>query len=133
MGWEVALIQRLLAHAPLTALVGTRIRAVRAEEKDAYPFVVVQTVADPRPRTMEAPQGFRESMVQIDCCTTGASAGLQAITIRDAVLAALEPDGTFFGVRFETARIANVRPSGEQLDGGEFIRRESVDCMIWHS
>ena len=40
MSAETALRARLAAHTPLTALVGTRIRAARAEQNDSLPFVV---------------------------------------------------------------------------------------------
>lgn len=128
--WEDALTARLKGDAPLKALVGDRVHWGVAPQGAVRPFLILQILSDPRPQTMKGPIGYRDTLVQAD--SYGESA-VQAKAVRNAAIAALAPDGTFFGVRFGRGRVTGGLTAVEDIDGVGPVRRDSIDCMIWHT
>lgn len=130
MSWETALTARLEGDAGVAALVADRIYWLVAKQGVARPLIVLQTISDPRPMTMKGFIGYRDSMVQIDCY---ADLLATAQAVREAVIAALADDATVGGVRFGRLRIDDVFQSFEEVEGEKPVRRERIDCVIWHS
>lgn len=63
---QEALTARLLAHAPLAALVGDRIHWGRAPRTAALPYVVLSIVDDPQVYTFDGPTDWHPTEVQAD-------------------------------------------------------------------
>ena len=129
MTMETALRAKLLAAAPVTNIVGTKVDWTKRPQGNTLPAVVLIMVTDPRPQTMDGFVGFRETRVQIDCY--GASRA-QVVTLREAVIAAIAVPGTTGGVIFGRAFINNVLDRGEDRETG-FVHRDMIDAAIWHN
>lgn len=124
MGWEAALCQRLLDDPAVTcgASYGQR------PQGEGLPWITLQVVSDPRPQTLGAFQGRRESRVQID---VRAKTRAEVVALREAAIAALAPAGSFGGVLFGRANFQPVRDRGESTETG-FVHRDSFDVLVWH-
>lgn len=133
MNWEQALRQRLLAAAPVAALVGDRVDWRRRQQDGALPAVLLTIVSDPRPQHLEGFQPARESRVQFDCLASGANGKTRAevVALREAVIAALAPAATIGGISFGRSTFDAVRDLGEETESG-FVHRDSFDAYIWH-
>lgn len=115
----------LVAHAPLTALVGQRIVWNHLPQKTTRPAVVLYRVAGAPGLTMQGSDGLTGATVQID---------VQALTVtsmwavRDALVARLHGhrDATFRGI-FQQAE----RQTSEELTGGGLVHRASLDFAVW--
>lgn len=126
MDWERAVALRLLAAPAVTAIVGDLVEWNR--RSGLYPAIVLETISDPRPQTMDGFDSIRPSRVQANCYAPTKAA---ASTLREAVIAALIGSGEFSGVWFDRAEIENIRPAGgETVDG--YIDGESIDFIFWH-
>lgn len=124
MNWEQALCQRLLDDPAVTCGVSYGPRP----QAEALPWISLQVVSDPRPQTLGAFQARRESRVQID---VRADRRADVVMLREAVIAALAPAGTFNGVLFGRASFLPVRDRGETTETG-FVHRDSFDVLVWH-
>ena len=128
MTMEIALRAKLLANAPLVAIVGQRITWTERPQGNVLPAVVLQVVADTRPQDFKARVYFRETRVQIDCFATTRSV---AVNLREAVINALSFEGAVLNVLFGRVFINNVIDRGEDTDTG-FVHRDLIDATIWH-
>lgn len=79
----------LLAHAPLVALVGQRVRQDMGAEKDAFPFVVFRQTADEPERGLDGSLHARREIFQVESWgeTRAASATVHRL-VEDALSAA---------------------------------------------
>lgn len=133
MGFETALRGRLIGDATVGALVGKEgaipsIDWTVRRQGAPFPAIVLSLVSDPRPQTHDGPDSIRDSRVQVDVVADD-RAGV--VALREAVIAALLPAGTFFGVQFDRAFVDGVRDRGSQ-DETRFVHRDSIDFIIWH-
>lgn len=126
MSIETALRARIKAAAGVSAIT-TNVEWVKRPQGSAYPAVVLQVITDPRPQHMKGFQELRATRVQIDVFAT--TAPVKA-ALREAVIAAIAPSGTFSGLRFERAFIEDIRDLSEGTDT-TFIHRDSIDAMFW--
>lgn len=129
MDFQGGIRARLLAAAPVAAIVGTRVDWMTRPQKSALPAITLQTVSDSRPEHLKGADGARATRVQVDCWTATYAAGL---TLARAVIAALQEPVTISGKRFGNARVDGQRDLGENLADNSFIHRQSVDLVIWH-
>ena len=129
MDMQGALRARLLAAAPVTALVGQRIYWVERPQSSGFPALTLQIVSDPRPQHLKGFQPLRETRVQIDVWGTGSA---QSSTIAEAVIAAAVAEGSNNGIRFNRGSIAGVDTGGE-VSGTTFIHRTTIDLIVWWS
>lgn len=133
---EETLIALLLAHAPLTALVGTnptRVYWMRAPQNTAKPYVVLQVISSVPDVGHQGPTGLIPARVQADCYSdsyTSAKAVARAVTGRlSGYKGTPTPPGTtvFDGV-FKDAE----RDEYEPEDSPDKLFRVSMDFIIWH-
>jgi hypothetical protein len=133
MDWKGALRARLVAAAPVAALVvadgKTRIYWVDRPQATDLPAVTLQTIDDARPRVYQGFQSARPSVVQVD---VWAATFAQKETLAEAVIAALSPANTANGIRFLPAEIDGVSDLGERVET-QFIHRSRIDFTFWHS
>lgn len=129
MDWQGALRARLIAAAPVTALVGTRVYWVERPQATSLPAITLQTISEDRRQHMAGFDGLDVSRVQIDCWATK---HVGSTELAEAAIAALIPAATSNGVRFERAFIDSLRDLGEQA-GTQFIHRASIDLIIHHA
>jgi Protein of unknown function (DUF3168) len=129
MSWQIALRSRLLAAGPLIALVGKRIDWKLRPQGSALPAIVLTLVSDPRPRMMKGPIDYRSSRVWIDCV---ADTRAKCTQMSDAVLAVIEPNGLFSGVRFGPPTDVSVMDKGEKTETG-FTHCDRIEARIWHN
>ncbi len=134
MGLETALRSRLLEDDGVAALAGTRVdwvsRRPGRRDEPAFPAVVLTVIYDPRPKTLGSRVRVRGTRVQFDCLALNDPA---TAALREAVLAAIEPAGTFFGVRFNRAGAAEIEDLSEDVEGTGMVHRDSIDVTIWHN
>jgi hypothetical protein len=122
-----ALRARLLAAAPVTALVGQRVYWVDRPQASQLPAIVLQVISDPRPQHLKGFEDLRETRVQMDIF--GTSYG-QVRTLTEAALAAVVPENTSNGIIFNRALVDGARDLGERTET-QFIHRHSTDLLIW--
>lgn len=127
MDMQGALRARLLAAAPVTALVSQRIYWVDRPQGSSLPVIRLQVVSDPRPQHLKGFQTLRETRVQVSVLAeTYASA--RAVT--EAAIAALVPQNTSNGIIFDRALVDAADESGDQTET-QFIHHHRTDLLIW--
>lgn len=127
MDMEAALRARLLAAAPVTALIGQRVYWVDRPQSTALPAIVLQVISDPRPQHLKGFQELRETRVQMDIFDTS-YAQVRAVT--EAALAAIVPENTSNGIIFNRALVDASRDLGERTETA-FIHRTQIDLLVW--
>ncbi len=133
MGFETALRSRLKDDAGVDALIGKdgaipSIDWTVRRQGAPLPAIVLTTISDPRPQTHDGPDSIRPSRVQADVLGEDRAS---VVALREAVIAALLPAGTFSAVQFDRAQVDAVRDLGRQ-DETRFVHRDSIDFIIWH-
>lgn len=127
-----AIYQRLAGHAPLAALVGTRIYPSRAPDEAQMPYLVYLDMAPiDQAEDLDGSGGLDQVRVQVDAWATSA---IEAKRVGDLARAALRDfRGAVAGVS-----IANVTISGgfDDWDGGSgdtpsVAFRRSTDFLVW--
>lgn len=127
---EEALIAYLLAHAPLTGLVGSRIRPVIAKQGEGFPSVVVSMVSHLPEYVTQGPLRLADSRVQVDCYgETFAGSKAVARTVKARLSGQRFTSG---GVEFQQCAVIAERSSYQ--DGAEVnLHRTSIDFRVWHT
>lgn len=127
MDMQGALRARLLAAAPVTALVAQRVYWVSRPQSEPLPAIVLQVISDPRPQHLKGYQDLRETRVQMDIFGT-TYAQVRAIT--EASLAAIVPEITSNGIIFNRTLVDASRDLGERTET-TFIHRTQIDLLVW--
>jgi hypothetical protein len=125
---ETALRARLIAAAPVVALVGQRITWVERPQAAGLPAITLQNVTDERAQSFSGFDGLQPGYVQIDVWALSYAAGK---AIKDAVIAALVPAGIQSGVRFDRGFVS-ARDLSEKTDTA-FIYRPSIDLTFHYA
>jgi hypothetical protein len=128
MDMQGALRARLIAAAPVNAIVSGRVYWVDRPQSSSLPAVTLQVVTDGRPQNMDNFDATRPTTVQVDCWALSYTA---KATLAEAVIATLAPAGTSNGITFLRAFVDSVRDLGESV-GSQFIHRTSIDLIVWH-
>lgn len=128
MSFETALRSRLKAAGAVKAIIGARVDWDERPQRSAYPAVVLEGIADPRPQHMKGMNTFRETRVSINCFAITADV---KVNLREAVIAALVPEVTLEGVTFRRGFVNNVIPRNENTETG-FVHRDLIDMSFWH-
>ena len=129
MSWQIALRTRLKDDGAVASLVGTKIDWTLRPQGTKPPHVVLTLVTDPRPRMMKGPIDYRSSRIWIDCI---ADSRAKCTQISEAVLAAIEPDGVFYDVRFGPPNDVTVTDKGAKTETG-FVHCDRIECRVWHN
>lgn len=124
-----ALRARLIAAAPVTALVGTRVYWLTRPQGHLLPAITLQTVSGDLPQTMAGFQDTRTARVQMDCWALSYSASRQVYV---AAVAALAPKETSNGIQFGRMYFEGEQDFIERLETQD-IYRTSVDLIVWHT
>ena len=131
---QSALTERLEANATLAAALVeggvARIHWVKVPQNSPVPYVRMQTVSDPRPQHLKGYQANRETRVQVDVFSASYK---QARSLAETVVATMAEPTTVAGVRFGRTRAEGPRDLGEDLPGGGYVHRLSLDLLVWHS
>ena len=106
---------------------GTRVYWVDRPQSAALPAVTLQTISDPRPQHLKGFDELRETRVQVDCWADTYAA---ARTLLEAVLAAVVPENTSNGIRFDRAMVDNSDDGGERTET-KFIHRQRADLILF--
>lgn len=94
---EAALRARVLASAPITALVGSRVYWVDRPQASALPAITLTNVFDERARHLKGFQPRQFALIQCDIWSEVYSMGK---AIKEAVIVALDEPETINGVNF---------------------------------
>ncbi len=129
MDFQGALRARLLAAAPVTALVAQRVYWVERPQASALPAVTLQTISDTRPQHMTNFDGLDVARVQVDVWGLSYS---QVKAIAESVINAVVAQATSNGIRFDRAFIDSIRDLGERTET-QFIHRTSIDMIFHHT
>jgi len=128
---EEALTTRLLASAPLTAIVGTRINWGRRVQGEGLPALTMLNVSPGRTYHYKGAAGLAGPRVQFDGYALDF---LTAKAIGRALIATLEQPAVIGGITFSPAFLDAERgPDTEDLGGGARVERISMDFFIWFS
>ena len=127
-----AIYQRLAGHAPLAALVGTRIYPSRAPDGGQLPYITHLDMAalDQAPN-LGGKGGLAQARVQVD---VWAATALEAKRVGDAVQAALEDfTGTVAGVHIADVTLIGGFDDWEGGDGDtpSVIYRRMREFYVW--
>lgn len=128
MDMQGALRARLLAAAPVTALVGQRIYWLDRPQASALPSITLQTIAGERSQTHDGFQSTQASTIQCDIWASSYGQGRQ---ILEEVIAALAPPQTGNGIEFGRMFFEPERDLIEQLATTN-VYRTSIDLIVWH-
>ena len=120
----------LLAHAPLSSLVGVKVNWVRNRQATAAPYVILTVVSGVRAYLYNGPSGMFPKRVQIDCYS---STFLGAQTVADVIETFLSgkshtQGSTIFGGSF----IDGDRGTFEDATTLDKLFRNSRDYFVWH-
>lgn len=123
-----ALIARLLAAAPVTALVGQRVFPVSRPQTTALPAITLQIIDEDRAQHMRGFQELRQALVQVDVWALTYEIATAA---KEAVIAALVPASSSNGIDFRRAFIRSHDLS--ERTETQFIFRANLDFTINYS
>lgn len=91
------------------------------------PAVTLHDIVDQRPQHLKGFDGLKPRQVQIDCW---AATSVARAVLREAVLAAVVPENTSNGIRFDRAIVDAIRGGGERVET-QFVFRASLDLTFW--
>lgn len=128
MDMESAYRARLLAAAPVAALVGQRVTWVDRPQAAALPAVTLQLVTDERVQSYSGLDGAQPGYVQVDVWGLTYAAVKAA---KEAVVNALLPATVVDGVRFTRATVS-ARDLSERTDT-QLIFRQSIDFNFFYA
>lgn len=121
MSIESDIYTALTGYAPLTALVGTKIYAVRLPQAPSYPNILYRRINTDFNMTLDGPNALRNPTFQFDVRATTFDAVLSIIdAVEDAMLAA----GTF------SVSIDNRVDMDFEDPIGTF--RSVIDFSVWY-
>jgi hypothetical protein len=126
---EDALRSRLLEDEAVKLMVGSRIDWGVRPDGGAYPCLVMKVMPSGRPQTYKGFVGLRQTRVQIDVLSDDR---LEVIKLREAVITAIVPAGSYHGTKFQRAFIDSVQDLGAQT-GTDYVHRDKIDALIWHN
>lgn len=124
MDMQGALRARIIAAA---TSAGSRVTWVDRPQANGLPAVTLQIVSDQRPQHLKGFNPLRGTTVEIDCWGT---AYAEVTALKEAVLAAVVPENTGNGIRFDRAIVDSERDLGERAET-QFIHRSSIDLVVW--
>lgn len=127
---EQALIDRLLADAGLSALVGTRIDWLKRPQGAALPAVTLQIASSPYEYTMKGRTKLVGRLVQMDAWAGGFP---PVVALANALKAALVGP---YDLPIHLLRLENERDGFEGRDdpdntGSTDFYRRSLDVRVW--
>lgn len=128
MSWETAVTARLLDAPAVAAIVDGRVDWSVRPQAAGLPAIVIETISDPRPQTMDGPDSIRPTRLRVHAMATTRT---DAAALREAAIAALVPAGLFGGVWFDNSYVDQVRDLGGDTDTG-FVHDDAIDFIIWH-
>lgn len=127
---QAQLTSLLLSHAPLTALVGTRVHWLRLPESvSGYPYVNLQVVSGPVTYHSKGVSALEQTRVQADIwADTYTSAEAVARALKD-LLSGYR--GDLGGVKFRGIFLDGARDGdGETVKGQKYLFRHTMDFKI---
>lgn len=131
MDWFAAFVARANAASTVTTLLGgTKVYPEDAPQDASRPYVTMLGIDDVRPDNINS-TGLPFARVQIDVWTDTYG---QKNAIMDALIAALQPGGTFNGHTFQRAEIAlGPRDIGGEREGERKVYRKQADLVFAHT
>lgn len=128
--FAISLKARLAAYAPLTTITGAgKIHWTKVPQTTALPYIRLQTISDPRPAHLQGYQSARVSRVQADCFADSWGKAREAA---QAIITALAAPADVSGIHFGFTKAEGPRDLGEDVPGGTFIHRASLDLLVEH-
>lgn len=96
-------------------------------QSSALPAVTLQIIDGARSQHLKGYNDLQRTPVQLDCWAESYEA---AKALKESVLAAIVPEQSGNGIRFDRAIEDRARSGGERA-GEKFVFRQSVDLGIW--
>lgn len=128
---EQDLTARLLAAAPLTALVGNRITWGQRVQGEPLPALTLLNVSPGRTYLHGGADATANPRIQFDCyASTSAQAQQLARTLRGVLESPAVQGATAFSVALLDAERG---PLIEDVGGGLKVHRYSLDFLVWFS
>lgn len=127
---EAALTAVLLAHAPLSALIGDRVHWQRLPRSvDGLPYVNLQVISGPRRYHSKAPDALKTDRVQADVWAETAASRKAVADTLESLLSGYRGSST--GIAFRGVFMDGGRDLGGDAAGGTArLFRRQMDFMI---
>lgn len=129
MDMEGALRARLLGATAVTNLVGQRVYWEDRPQTAGLPAITLNLIVDDRDQHMGGFQSVKDALVQIDVWATSFASKK---AIKEAVIAALAPEQTANGIRFQGATQVSARPQNERIET-QYIFRDVIEMRLHYS
>jgi len=129
MDMEGALRARLLAAAPVAALVGARIYWEDRPQGSVLPAITLSLPVDGRDQHMGGFQSVRDVQLQVD---VWARSFAEKKALKEAVIAALTPAHTGNGIRFQAATRIDALSLNERVET-QMIFRDMIRMALHFS
>lgn len=128
MSLENGLRTRLKADSAVSAIT-TNVEWDERPQASSYPAVVLETVIGNDTQHMKGFNTYSDTIVQFSCFATSKTA---ATNLRDAVKAAIVPEGEAGGSKFLRATdvIRRQRPTSTNTG---MVHMEILEARIWHT
>jgi len=127
-----ALYAYLSLHAPLTALVATRVYPSIAPSSAAFPYVTVQRLAVASLYHMGGASATFDTLVQVDCWSLSA---IEAQQVAQVIRQSLDGfRGTWDGLEVDGVFVENELDDAEPADDGSqrIFYRTILTLACWH-
>jgi len=127
---EGELIDLLLTHAPIAAIVGTRVYPARRAQGSAFPAIVVTRVSGQPLYADDGEVGLQDARVQIDSVAmtyTEAKNLAQAVRARLTAFSGVHGDVNFSYIMLDEER--DLPESG--ANAAEYTTRVAMDFIVW--
>lgn len=129
MDMEGAVRARLLAAAPVTAIVGQRVYWEDRPQNAALPAIVLQLPTDLREQHMGGFQGLLFARMQVNVLAVSFA---DKKRLKEVVIAALTPAHSGNGIRFTQATNISSRPINERTET-QYIFADAIDFQLHYA
>jgi len=127
---DEALVAHLTGDAAVSALIGTKVRPLRADPDDTAPYIVYQRIVTTEEHSHSGPTGVQRPRFQFSCV---GSSYAQARTLAIAVRASLNGfSGLMGGAGGVTVGWVNVDNEVEDYEFDTNLERVILDATISH-
>lgn len=123
-------MQSALRSRIVTAAGFSRVYWMIVPQKAALPYIRMQTISDPRPQNLGGYDAARASRVRVEVF---ADTYAVARGLAETIIAAVADPATAGGVRFGRTKAEGPRDLGEDVPGGKFVHRLSLDLLTEHT
>lgn len=123
-------LQKALRDRIVSAVGHSRVYWMIVPQGTTKPYIRLQTVSDPRPQHLGGYDAARTARVQVDVFADSYGAARSGA---ESLIIALADPATVAGIKFGRVKAEGPRDLGEDVKGGGYVHRSSLDLLVEHS